>query len=235
MSAAAHDPSGPQLWLELPALSASAPRRLLVFLHGAGSRPETFAPVAIAWQLKFPGATAAVLQAPQASASGHGYDWYDASGVAAERIGRIDAASATVAHRIGLLQQACGIGAERTVLIGFSQGATVALQTLRRHPGLSDIAVAYAGRLASPIRPDEQISASVHLVHGELDSIVPLVHARQALRGLQAAGASVTLDINADGSHTIGQESVILGTTRVLQTIFRHRRPPARPGSQLLH
>ncbi len=54
--------AGEQVWLELPPISASAPRRLLVFLHGAGSSPENFAPVAIAWQLKFPGATAVLLQ-----------------------------------------------------------------------------------------------------------------------------------------------------------------------------
>ena len=38
----------------------------------------------------------------------------------------------------------------------------------------------------------------------------------------------MTLDINADGAHTIGQEGVILGTTRVLQTIFRGRQRPTR-------
>ena len=62
---------GGQLWLELPPLSERAPRRLLVFLHGAGSRPEAFAPVAIAWQLKFPGATVAILQGLHESAGGH--------------------------------------------------------------------------------------------------------------------------------------------------------------------
>ena len=221
-------PSDDQLWLELPALSERAPPRLLVFLHGAGSRPETFAPVAIAWQLKFPGATAAILQGLHAGAAGHGFDWYDNRGVAADRIGRIAEATDAVAHRVKSLQNTCGVGAERTVLIGFSQGATVVLQALRRHPGLCSIGVAYAGRLASPIRADERIRADVHLIHGELDSIVPVVHARQALRGLQAAGANVTLDINADGAHTIGQEGVILGTTRVLQTIFRGRRRPSR-------
>ncbi len=220
--------SGDQLWLELPALSAQAPPRLLVFLHGAGSRPETFAPVAIAWQLKFPGATAAILQGLHAGMSGHGFDWFDGRGVAADRIDRIDSATDAVAHRVRSLQHSSGVGPDRTVLIGFSQGATIALQALRRHPALCTIAVAYAGRLASPILADERISADVHLIHGELDSIVPVVHARQALRGLQAAGAHVTLDINADGTHTIGQEGVILGTTRVLQTIFRGRLRPTR-------
>ena len=51
-----------QLWLELPPISATAPKRLIVFLHAAGSTPELLAPVAIAFQLKFPGATVVLMQ-----------------------------------------------------------------------------------------------------------------------------------------------------------------------------
>lgn len=191
--------------------------------------------MAIAWQLKFPGATVAILQGLRESAGGHSHDWYDGSGIATERLERVDRAALTVGERVALLQAGTGIGPERTVLIGFSQGATVALQVVRNRPGLCAIAVAYAGRLAAPIRPGERIGADIHLVHGELDSIVPVVHARQALRGLSAAGARVTLDIDAEGSHTIDQEGVILGTTRVLQTIFRGRRPPRNERPRRLH
>jgi predicted esterase len=53
-----------QLWIELPPINGEQPKRLLVFLHGAGSNPDAFAPVAIAWQLKFQSAAAFVLQAP---------------------------------------------------------------------------------------------------------------------------------------------------------------------------
>ncbi len=225
-----------QLWLELPAISASGPPRLLIFLHGAGSRPETLAPLAIAWQLKFPGATAALLQGLRPSPGAVGFDWYDTRGVAEDRRAGVREAADAVVRRVKSLQNACGLSAERIVLIGFSQGATVALEVVRNHPGLAEIAVAYAARLASPIRADERIEASIHLIHGELDSIVPVVHARQALRGLLAAGAQVTLDINEDASHTIGQEGVILGTTRVLQTIFRGRQARQRAGQgPLLH
>lgn len=223
------------LWLEMPALSPSAPARLLVFLHGAGSRPEAFAPVAIAWQLKFPGATVAMLQGPIPASGGQGFDWYTEGGSAAERLARVDAAAHEVAVRVQALQRASGLDASRTVLIGFSQGATVALQALRSGHALCAIVVAYAARLASPIRPGERIGAAVHLVHGEFDTLVPLVWARRALRGLQAAGAEVTLDIGIEDGHGIGQEGVIVGTTRVMQTIFRGRRAPARPASRLLH
>ena len=223
------------LWLELPALSPSAPSRLLVFLHGAGSRPEAFVPVALAWQLKFPGATVAILQAPMPAPGGQGFDWYAEGGSSAERLARADAAADEVTARVRSLQQANGVDAARTVLIGFSQGATVALQAVRGDRAPCAIVVAYAARLAGPIRPGEHIAATVHLVHGEFDTLVPLVWARRALHGLRAAGADVSLDIGTEDGHGIGQEGVIVGTTRVMQTIFRDRRAPVHPGSRLLH
>jgi phospholipase/carboxylesterase len=221
-----------QLWLELPPISARAPRRLLVFLHGAGSRPEVFAPIAVSWQLKFPGATAAILQGLQPSPARDGLDWFDARGVAADRVERVDQATRTVATRLLALQQAAQVGSEQTVLVGFSQGATVALELARARPELASIVVAYAGRLATPIRSEERVSATIHLIHGELDSLVPAVHAKQALRGLRAIGADVTLDITEDGTHSIGQDMIILGTTRVLQTVFRGRARPRKPRSR---
>ena len=222
-----------QLWLELPPQSAQAPRRLLVFLHGAGSSAEAFAPIALAWQLKFPGATAAILEALREGCANRGKDWFDARGVSTDRQPRIEGAGTVVARRLEALQLATGIEGARTVVIGFSQGATVALELARSHAPLASIVVSYAGQLARPIAPEEKIAPTIHLVHGEFDSLVPAVHAQRAFRGRRAAGADVTLDIAADEAHSIGQAMVNLGTTRVLQTLFRGRTRRARNGSAL--
>jgi phospholipase/carboxylesterase len=218
--------TGEQVWLELPPISASAPRRLLVFLHGAGSSPETFAPVAIAWQLKFPGATAVLMQGLRRLAAGA--DWFDGADRDARGPVGVDRATAEVGERIERLQRQLGLDAPDTVLVGFGQGATMVLELARARPALAAIVVAYAGRLARPIAEGDRVGATVHLIHGEFDSVVPAVHASRAFRGLRAIGADVTLDIVEDESHSIGQGMVNLGTTRVMQTVFRGRRP-ARP------
>ena len=215
------------LWLELPPISADAPARLMVFLHGAGSSAETFAPVAIAWQLKFPGATAALLQAPRRVP--RGADWYDAADRDAHGPRQLEAATERAAASIDSLARQAGLDAARTVLVGVGQGATLALELARRRTDLASIVVAYAARLARPMREGDRVNATVHLITGEFDSVVPTVHAMQAMRGLRAVGAQVTLDIVEDESHSIGQGMVNLGTTRVMQTVFRGRRPRHRP------
>ena len=221
-----------QLWLELPPISKTAPSRLLVFLHGAGSTPEAFAPIAIAWQLKFPGAHAIILQGLEPARLVPGNEWFDHSAPLETRRALIKQAAAEITTRIHMLQQQFSVAPNRTVLVGFSQGATLALEICRQQQSPADIVVSYAGKLSRPIAPNEKISANIHLIHGQLDSWVPVVFAQQALRGLTAAGASVTLDITEDGYHSIGTDMIIIGTTRALQTVFRGRSPPIKAVSR---
>lgn len=219
-----------EVWIELPPVSPQAPRRLIVFLHERGSSAEGFAPVGIAWQLKFPGATGVLMHASEHPPR----QWFDAQPLEgrAERIAR---AAAAFGDRLRMLQDAHGLGPERTMLVGFGQGATVALEAMRAQPRAPSIVVAYAGQLATPIRPDERIDAAVHLVHGTHDSLVPLAHATRAHRGLAAAGAHVTLDVLVDGVHSIDQEMIVIGTRRAMQSVFRGRgrMTPAASSSRI--
>jgi pimeloyl-ACP methyl ester carboxylesterase len=74
------------------------------------------------------------------------------------------------------------------------------------------------------LKPGETIPAAVHLIHGLLDTVTPVAYARQAHGRLKGAGAAVTLDLIEDLGHGITQDVIIVGTTRVLQTIFSGRR-----------
>ena len=80
------------------------------------------------------------------------------------------------------------------------------------------------------------MAPAIHLLHGGLDSVVPVIHAQQACRRLNASGARVTLDVLEEYGHSIGQDMIILGTTRVMQTLFRDRRPKrTASGGTTLH
>lgn len=236
-------PSG---WIELPPITEGIkPNRLLVFLPGESSA-ELFTPVALAWQLKFPSAVCIILQPPHKASL-----WWE------KHSSRRDAAPACakeVARQIRAQQRDLGLIASQTTVIGFAQGATIALELARssraaelsdEHPSATEalhkhptaipqaqvcsIVVAYAAQLARPLLADERVPCSVHLIHGDLDHRVPAIYGHQAYKSLKAAGADVTWDLIADTAHTIGQDAIIVGTMRAMQRIFRGRSKGRAP------
>ena len=204
-------------------MSDSAPTRLMVFFHGEGSTPEAFSPVALSWQLKFPGATVLVMQGLRERTPGR-WEWFDSRGVGQERIARVQDAAKNMAIQIRETQSRHGFSADSTILVGFSQGAQLLLELVRSHQEICGFAICYSARLLRPIHATEKLATPIHLIHGSLDSLVPLVYARQAFDGLKAIGADVTLDVMEDGSHHIDQDMIILGTTRAMQSVFKHRK-----------
>ena len=223
---AQHDSATPgteALWLELGTHTGKTPTRLLVLLHGAGSTPETFAPVALAWQFKFPNAAAVVMQGIEPGSTGRGYDWFDPGKVGAEA-GELAASAAEVARRVATAQQTMNIDPAHTIIIGFSQGGTVALEMARLESPCAAIVVAHAARLQRPIAPGSVVQPAVHLLHGEFDTQLPAQFSVRAYRALRDAGARVTLDVIADGVHSIGQDMINVGTVRAMQTVFSHRK-----------
>jgi len=116
-----------------------------------------------------------------------------------------------------------GVAASRTVLIGFSQGGTVALEAVKS-PGLAGAVVAFSARYARLPSCGMRIASRIHLVHGEYDSVVSRVHAERAARVLSGLHVPVTLDIVEDLGHALSHRAISLGSLRLLQGIYERRR-----------
>ena len=116
-----------------------------------------------------------------------------------------------------------GLRAGQTVLIGFSQGGTVALEAVKS-PDLAGAVVAFSARYAqTPVR-GSRIGSRIHLVHGEFDSVVSRVYAERAARVLAELHVPVTLDIVEDLGHALSHRAISLGSLRLLQGIYEGRR-----------
>ena len=172
----------------------SSPPILIVLLHGAGETPEAMQALRAMISMAMPDvlcvAPAAALEADTGAG---GRQWFSVAGITEEsRPGRVVGALPAFVTTIRTLQAEHGLGAERTILAGFSQGASMSLQA-SEHSWLARHIVAISGRFAPlPLRWPH--ACGVTLVHGRMDLVVGVAHSVQAEERLRQLGAQVVLE-----------------------------------------
>lgn len=199
---------------------------LFVFLHGSGATAQSMIPIAFRFQGRFPSAALIVPSGfdPYGSECG-AQQWYSTRGLNDQnRLARVAAILPRIEDLVRREQTNYGVPRERTVLIGYSQGGTVALETVKALRGLAGAVVAYCARFAQLPQPGARFDARIHLVHGAWDSVISRVHAERAARVLAALHVPVTLDIISDLGHALSHEAVCRGSLRLLQGIYEGRR-----------
>lgn len=183
------------LLIQEPAAVRTPDAELLLLFHGVGASAEDLRPLGEALAARRPHAWIVSVRGPHRSDSGRGWQWFSVQGVTeASRPGRVAAAMPAFVERVAAWQQHTGVAAARTTLIGFSQGAIMALESTQQEPRpIAGRVMAIAGRFAQPPRT-APVDTVVNLLHGEQDRVMPLDVALDASRHLQALGARTTLD-----------------------------------------
>jgi phospholipase/carboxylesterase len=168
------------------------PSQLVLLFHGVGSSARDLVPLGEALAPHRPGAAIVSLQAPEAA--GPGWQWFSVQGVTeADRPARVAVAMPAFMQAVQQWQEACAIGPARTTLIGFSQGAIMALESTQLESPPAARVIALSGRFARPPRI-AHASARTHLMHGDADAVMPVRLSVDALAQLQGLGAAATLD-----------------------------------------
>jgi phospholipase/carboxylesterase len=190
----------------LPAAGPSA--QLMILLHGWGGRADDMAPLAQRLRQAFP---QAALLAPEgfeaADNGGGGRQWFGVAGAdgpptEANRPARVAAALPLLADWVRAAQAATGVGEAATALVGFSQGAIVALELVQRHDGIAGRVLAFAGRYASLPEQAPRLS-TLHFFHGATDTVIPAAQARLAIERLALLRGDATIDIANDVGHAL--------------------------------
>jgi phospholipase/carboxylesterase len=182
------------------------PSQLVLLFHGVGSTARDLVPLGEVLAPHLPHAVIISVQAPEAS--GPGWQWFSVRGVTeADRPARVAAAMPGFVQAVMQWQQACAVGPARTTLIGFSQGAIIALESTQLESPPSARVFALSGRFARAphVAPE---SAQVHLMHGDADPVMPVRLAVDALAQLQGLGGQVTLDRFSGLGHGIDRRVV---------------------------
>ena len=195
-----------------PVLVAGAPvgevAAAVILVHGRGAGAENM--LALAEALERPGLA---YLAPQASGAA-GYAWYPQSfmaPIAANEPGL----SSGLAVLGGLVErlQAAGIPPERTALLGFSQGACLALEYAARHARRYGAVIGLSGGLIGPSGtprdyPGSLAGTPVFLGCSDRDPHIPKPRVDETAEVLAALGGQVTKRIYPHMAHTVNADEI---------------------------
>jgi phospholipase/carboxylesterase len=141
--------------------------------------------------------------APDPSDFGQGWQWFSVQGVTeADRPPRVAATMPRFVDAVRGWQRESAIGPGATALIGFSQGAIMALESTQQPGPIAGRVIALAGRFAHPPRVAPP-HVALHLLHGEQDRLMPPALAADAAAQWRALGGEATLDLFPGLGHGI--------------------------------
>lgn len=175
--------------------SPAEPQHLFLLFHGVGATPQDLAPLGERLAREFPQAAVASVRAPDPSDFGRGFQWFSVQRVTEQdRPARVAATLERFLATVAAWQQRLGVAPAATTLVGFSQGAIMALAASRAAPAPAMRVVSLSGRYDQ--LPDHAPpGVRLHFLHGSADPVIAAAHADQAVRRLQSLGAAVTLDL----------------------------------------
>jgi predicted esterase len=177
----------------------------MIMVHGRGASAEDI--LSLSADLKQPGF---IYLAPQAA----GYSWYPNSFLA-PTAGNEPGLSSGLAVIASLLKQLAGasIAAERTILLGFSQGACLSLEFVarnaRRYGGVAGLSGGLIGPDDTPRDyPGSLAGTPVFLGCSDVDFHIPKERVLQSAEVLQRMGGNVTTRLYPGMGHTVNRDEL---------------------------
>ncbi len=201
---------------------ATPPQQLLLLFHGVGDNPVAMGEIGSWFAPQFPDALVVSIGAPNPSGPEPGREWFSVAGLSEEnRQARIDAVMPHFSALVRYWQEKSSVMPAATALIGFSQGATMVLESLKAEPGLASRLIAFNGRFGE-LPERVSVTTTVHLIHGGEDRVIEPLHAVKAHEALLAGGGDATLDIVEDLGHAIDNRSMQLALDHLRYTVPKH-------------
>ncbi len=200
--------------------------RLVLLMHGVGSVPESMVDSGRRLAAADPEAMVVAVASPQPADISAGRQWFSVRGVTEEnRQARVDAAMPGFVSIVGLWQQEAGVGPAQTLIVGFSQGGIMALESTRLTQPPALRVASLAGRYAT-LPEHKPAVAAIHLLHGAADTVMAPQLAEAAAQRLRSLGATATLDILPG----VGHEPHPLLLARLIEHLSEHlgERPAGR-------
>ncbi len=192
-----------------PVLTAGEPlahaQAAMIMMHGRGASAEDI--LGLADEVNQPGFA---YLAPQAA----GHEWYPNRFFAplASNEPGLSSALAVIASLLAQVAEA-GIDPEHTMLLGFSQGACLALEFVARHARRYGGVAGLSGGLIGPDETPRNYAESldrtpIFLGCSDRDLHIPSQRVEQSAEVLQRMGGNVTLRLYPNMGHTVNRDEL---------------------------
>jgi phospholipase/carboxylesterase len=210
-------------------------RSAVVLLHGYGADGADLIGLAEPLGPHLPDTLFVAPDAPESCAASpfgrqwHPIPWIDGSSEETARRGAARAAADLDAFLDGLMAEE-DLLPEQVALLGFSQGAMMALQVAPRRAAPVAAVVAISGMLVDPELLADELRARppVLLIHGDRDDVVPIDALPAAARALEAAGwAEVYAHVMRGTGHGIAPDGLEVALAFLRERLGRERRHAA--------
>lgn len=202
--------------------SGAAPTRLVVLLHGYGADGDDLIALGAEWAKTMPDTAFVAPHAPDPCPGSPGRQWFPLTlRDPAEVVRGVEHAGPTLDAFLDQELARHRLPAARLALVGFSQGAMMALDAgLRRRPACGCV-LAYSGvlprpdRLAQAVRPPPRLL----LVHGAADDVLPLDYLLASVAALAGAEVPAEWHIAPELGHGIDAEGLAFGASFIDESL----------------
>ena len=199
----------------------------VVMVHGRGATAESI----LELRHEFENPELAYV-APQAA----GYTWYPYSFMAPME--RNEPGLSSALARLGEVLaglEAAGIPPERTILLGFSQGACLSLEFAARNARRYAAVVGLSGGLIGPPGTSRDYPGSfagtpIFLGCSDRDPHIPRERVDESAEVLRRMGAEVTERIYPAMGHTVNEDEMEFVRALITPALFSRPLPPSRTG-----
>lgn len=177
--------------------SGGVAKQLVIFLHGYGASGADLITIGQEWGPYLPDAAFVSPNAPEVcEAFSAGYQWFSIRAIdpeAFEREKQAAKAMPALNAYIDAQIEKWGVAEENVAIVGFSQGAMMAMYTMPRRQTPCAGVIGYSGMLieAKALKVPGIVKMPVLAIHGSADEVVPPSMLNIVGTGFEAAGFNV--------------------------------------------
>lgn len=191
--------------------------KVVIFFHGYGADGNDLISLSDSFINTLPDAVYYSPNAPEkCEMGGLGYQWFP---IKQNNDGSLDLnAEKEITNSIGLIndyideiEKVSGVSTEDFILVGFSQGTMMILETLLSREKKFSALIGFSGGLINISQniPKENLCTPILLIHGDNDQVVPMEMTNIAFKNLESLGFTVQKYFSKGLGHGISLDGLL--------------------------